>query len=119
MMPFNYYSNQYACAPTLHGKVVNDFREIVVGDIPTDGSQAFFIKSDLSEIQTRAWASDGRVVSCVFRPFNPAVNNLPIEPKQEEIEVQNASTEALEKRIEALEEQIAKLTPKRTTKNEA
>lgn len=121
-MPFNFYNpyqqpampQQIPCPmPTgLQGKLVNNFQEITIGDIPTDGTAAFFIKSDLSEIQTRKWSDDGRVISSIFRPLNAQATNSSTEEKQSQIDATAQAQEALMKRFDDIEEQIAKLMPR-------
>lgn len=44
-------------------RLVGDFNEVTVGDIPTNGTPGFFIKSDYSQIQARRWSDDGRIIS--------------------------------------------------------
>lgn len=51
----------------ISGKIVNDFNEITIKDIPTDCSPAFFIKSDYSEIQSRRWSDTGSVIPVTYR----------------------------------------------------
>lgn len=86
--------------PGIAGKIVNNFSEITIQDIPTDCSPAFFIKSDLSEIQSRRWSDDGKVVPVTYRI----------------IQADEAPTEdPLEKRIQELEERLAKIEKRRKT----
>lgn len=132
-MPFNFYNNQpypmqpqvpqmqqvpQYVAPTLTGRVVNDFRDINIGDIPTDGSVAYFIKSDLSEIQTRKWSPDGNVDIGYFKPFSPQVVNVSTDTKEEQIDRTLASIEALNTRFDTIEEQISKLMPRTRIKKD-
>lgn len=66
---------------TIRGKFVNSADDIMVNDVPMDGTQAVFIKSDMSEIYTRGWKSDGTIVSHVYKPIEPPkmdeANNVP------------------------------------------
>lgn len=51
----------------ISGKIVRDFNEITIQDIPTDCSPAFFIKSDYSEIQSRRWSDTGSVIPVTYK----------------------------------------------------
>lgn len=126
-MPYFYpqYNNPYQAPsgaqmtpinPGIPGKVVNNFQEITIGDIPTNGSIAFFIKNDLSEIQTRKWSDDGRVLVGSFRPENSPVVNLSPEPKQEQNEAVPLLTEDIMKRFDEIEKRLDQLIPKTTGK---
>lgn len=84
-------------------KLVNDFNEITIGDIPTNGTAAFFIKADMSEIQSRRWSEDGRVLSNTY-----AVQTGVDEPKTDPFD-------EIMKRLDAIEE---KITSKPTRRKE-
>lgn len=58
---------QKYAAPGINGRGVNDFSEITADDVPTNGTYAFFVKGDMSEIQARTWAPDGKIVSVSFK----------------------------------------------------
>lgn len=58
----SYYQSQIA------GKVVNDFNQIMPNEVPMDGSNATFVKSDLSEIQLRAWNGNGQIQTISYKP---------------------------------------------------
>lgn len=94
------------------GKVVNSFQEITIGDIPTNGNIAFFIKSDLSEIQTRKWSDDGRVLLGTFKPIIEPVANVSTEPKQAENDGTALLTEGIMKRFDEIEKRLDQLIPK-------
>lgn len=74
------YQTQYQ-APGMSGRLVNDFSEITIKDIPTDGSWAYFAKTDGSEIQARRWAENGSVIQNTYtRHTEPQ-----IDPMQERL----------------------------------
>lgn len=98
------------------GKVVNSFNEITIGDIPTNGQIAFFIKSDLSEIQTRKWSDDGRVLLGSFKPEIASVANLSPEEKQSQNDASALITEDIMKRFDAIEQRLDQIIPKQTAK---
>lgn len=72
--PQNYYSpyfqqqQQIFNAPSLSGKMVNDFSEIMASDVPMDGRVALFPKNDYSEIHLKTWGRDGRINTIMYRP---------------------------------------------------
>lgn len=80
------------------GKMVNDFNEITIRDIPTDCSPAFFIKNDLTEIQTRRWSDTGSVIPTVYRRVDTQQ-----EPEKDPFM-------DIMKRFDALDERLEKLT---------
>lgn len=71
--PYNptvqYMPTAYQQPQTLHqiAKIVPDYNSITVGDVPTDGTPAFFIKGDYSEIQSRRWTEDGRITASTYK----------------------------------------------------
>ena len=89
--------------PQTASRIVNDFNEITVGDIPTNGTPGFFIKADGSEIQSRRWSDDGRILTSRYVPETaPQIKDDPFEK--------------ILQRIDALE---AALTPKSRRKEVA
>lgn len=98
------YAPSYQTTPPLApqiAKMVPDFNNITVGDVPTNGTPGFFIKSDFSEIQSRQWTDDGRINVLTYKPAE--VEEAPkADPFKEIIS-----------RLEAIEE---KVTPKTTRK---
>ena len=52
------------------GKMVNDFSEVNVNDVPMDGRFALFAKNDMSEIQVKAWNSQGQIDTITFSQNN-------------------------------------------------
>lgn len=85
--------------PTVAGKLVNDFSEIAIRDIPTDGSCAYFIKADGSEIQARRWNENGMII--------------PISYVRAEAEPQ---TDPLQDRLDAIESRLEKIEKSRRRK---
>lgn len=86
--------------PQTAARVVGEFNEITVGDIPTNGAPGYFIKADQSEIQSRRWSEDGRIITCRFIPEAAG-------------EPQAAPVDRILQRIDALE---AKLTREEAAK---
>lgn len=80
----------------ISGKIVNDFNEITIKDIPTDCSPAFFIKSDYSEIQSRRWSDTGSVIPVTYKAVDTAEN------------VQNGPFDQLNKRLDEIEALLTK-----------
>ena len=71
-----------------YNKIVNDFNEITIKDIPTDCSPAFFIKSDYSEIQSRRWSDTGNVITAIYKTTDTSENvqNRPFEQLNERLD---------------------------------
>ena len=63
----NYLMYQNQIAPTLRGRIVNSIDDVTANDVPMDGSCAVFIKSDYTEIYTRAWQPNGLITTNVYR----------------------------------------------------
>lgn len=116
MQPYinpNYYSYTQPMAPQpiqptyqpaqQLARVVQDFNNITVGDIPTNGSPAFFIKSDYTEIQSRRWTDDGRITSSTYKLEAEAPKENRPDPFA-----------AIMARLDAIEEKLpAKATPRK------
>lgn len=99
--PQNNYGQYQQTAPQsvpigIAGKIVNDFSEITIKDIPTDCSPAFFIKSDYSEIQSRRWSDTGSVIPVVYKAVDMAENK------------QDGPFELLNKRLDEIEALLTK-----------
>lgn len=89
------------------GKVVNDFNEIVANDVPMNGSYAFFVKNDMSEIQARAWSADGKIVPIVFKPyFAQQPNNVTAETKQGLFGADSDVTDTFMKRFDDIQARL-------------
>lgn len=104
-VPFQNYPQFQPVQPQhqVGGKIVDDFNMIVASDIPMDGSPAFFIKRDMSEVQLRKWGNDGRIYTSVFRPYTEPQNIMSAP------EGNNNEYESLQERLNAIEEKIDKL----------
>lgn len=85
---------------SLPGKVVDDFNNIGVNEVPMDGSASVFLKRDLSEIQVRKWGPDGRIYSTSYKAE---------ELKNETALPQEDNFSNLNERLQAIEEKIDKL----------
>lgn len=96
--------------PVLIGRPVNDFGEITANDVPMDGRSAIFPKADMSEIQVRAWSSDGKIVPVTYIPVldNQAGNTAPDEEKLK-IGLSDDVTEAFMQRFDDIAGRIERL----------
>ena len=106
-------------------QVVDDFTNVQVANVPMDANGALFIKNDRSEIQTKHWTADGKLITT---SYFPQIDNG--NPSQEEIKLQNDTfnefTDTLNEKIntlldrmDILEEFItSQKQPKRATKKE-
>jgi len=61
------------------GKYINNERDILAMDVPTDGSIAFFIQNDLQKIYAKTWGGDGNIHQNVYVRVTDTAN-----PQQEE-----------------------------------
>lgn len=105
----NFYPDRMAPAPIpttqalslsgVPGKVVNDFSEITMQDIPMNCQPAYFVKADMSEIQMRKWTDDCRVI---MQSFKPEITSG--EEKKDPFE-------GIMKRFDAIEERLDRLSP--------
>lgn len=68
-MPQNAYNVPQPSIPSITGRTVTDFNEIVANDVPMDGRSAVFLKQDLSEIQIRSWGADGKIQMRSYKPI--------------------------------------------------
>ena len=111
-MPQNYYPNNYQY-PTIAGRIVNDFSEIIPNDIPMDGRNAIFIKADMSEIQSRKWNQDGRILTLRYKPIldgvEPQVDNSTTKEEQVVVSANKEEIDALQSMVEELTARIDKL----------
>ena len=100
---------QYIQQPQMVGRYVNDFSEVTANDVPMDGRSAVFVKSDMSEIQTRAWSADGKIVPVVFRPV--PVEQVPTHKTEEKVTVglSEEDTQAFMKRFDDINDRLDKM----------
>ena len=101
----------------IQGKIVNDFGEITVNDVPMNGQCAFFPKSDMSEIQIRRWNANGLIENAIYRPYEPnlgQINDIPMNDSPKDI---NSLYESINERLERIEKALNP-TKKRGAKNE-
>lgn len=94
-------------------RFVNSFNEIQVNEIPMDGKYALFAKNDMSEIQARAWNSNGtiNILEYSLKQTQQAIStdNVPQEDKKDEYA-------PILGEIKALSEKIDKLMPQSSRK---
>ena len=81
-----YQQPQQYQVPGMAGRVVADFNEITIKDIPTDGSWAYFAKADGSEIQARRWSENGAVIQSRFMKAEAAPEANPLQDRLAAIE---------------------------------
>lgn len=95
--------------PPMVGRYVNDFSEVTANDVPMDGRSAVFVKADMSEIQTRAWSADGKIVPVTYKPV--LVEQKENKEKQENLkfELSDESTKAFMERFDDISERLEKM----------
>lgn len=79
-----------------YGKIVDSFDNIAVSDIPMNGQPATFIKADASEIQLKAWTSQGTISTKSYRPYE----------EQNEVEEHKNSVESLYEDFQSFKDEI-------------
>ena len=91
------------------GRYVNDFSEVTANDVPMDGRSAVFVKADMSEIQTRAWSADGKIVPVVFRPV--PIEQEPQHKPEEKITIglSEENVQAFMKRFDDINDRLDKM----------
>ena len=119
-----YQQNQYNMQNNIPTQVVSDFTTIQAANVPMDAIGGLFIKNDFSEIQSRRWTQDGKIVST---SYFPQIQNEGNNTSQDEIKRQNdtldeftrAFNDKLNTMIDRLDTIEDLVTPrKRTTKKE-
>lgn len=90
------------------GKVVNDFSEITAMDVPQNGQAAFFPKSDGSEIQARARASNGLIQTVSYKPVLEQNQEDGTNIPQMDFNALNEDVKALREDIKGVREMIEK-----------
>lgn len=100
---------QYTQSPLMIGRFVNEFAEVTANDVPMDGKWAIFAKSDMSEIQARAWSPDGKIVPIVFKPDVKEAENLTQAETKMKVGLSDETTETLMKRFDDISEKLEKL----------
>ena len=88
-------------------RLVNDFSEIQVNEIPMDGSYKLFAKNDMSEVQARAWNSNGTISIMEYSLKQPCENLSTNNSPQIDL---TSQFEPIMAEIKALNEKIDKLT---------
>lgn len=108
---------QYTQVPQMIGRFVNEFTDITANDVPMDGRWAIFAKNDMSEIQARAWSSDGKIVPVVFKPVIIEQENNHPESKEEKLKIglSDEATEAFMKRFDDISDQLEKMEKSMTS----
>lgn len=113
--------------PGINGRVVNDFNEIIPDDVPTNGTYAFFVKNDMSEIQARTWEADGKIICVAFKPvLDSKANNSQNETQKAVLGLSDEATGAfmqrfddIANRLDNLEEIFSKQSSRAQRKKEA
>lgn len=120
MQPYvnpNYYRFMNDGIPSLRGRLVASADQIMVGDIPMDGSIAVFPRQDMSEIYIKSWGGDGNIHTVAYRPVtdDSLVNNQ-ANSIRAEFEASQSLTDTLLERFDLLESKMEQLLDKSTTR---
>lgn len=89
----------------LPGKYIQNLNDVVVSEVPQDGSVAFFPTSDFSKIYAKAWTADGKIQTEEY-------------VLQKSIKEPNFQEDIME-RLERIEGMLSFLPKKNTKKKEA
>lgn len=132
----NYIGQQYPATyqqmqmPSILGRVVSNFSEIVANDVPMDGRSAVFPKSDMSEIQVRAWGADGKIRTTTYKPILegsetdtantiPNLENVKFELSSDVKSMFEQRFDELVERLDDMEKNFVKSTRAARAKKEA
>lgn len=110
----------------INTQLVDDFSFISANSVPMDNNGALFVKKDGTEIQSRRWTPDGKIITIAYFPKidNETENTSSSEMKLQEstfTDFTDAFNEQINKvfdRLDILEDIITNSKPKRTTKKE-
>lgn len=89
-------------------RIVDNFESITANDVPMNGG-AIFIKNDGSELQWRAWHSDGTIKTSVYLPQKSILDNQTIKSS---IEEEKLKFEPFTQRFDLFQEKIDSLSDK-------
>ena len=89
-------------------RVVDNFDSITANDVPMNGG-AIFIKNDGSELQWRAWHSDGTIKTSVYLPQKSILDERTIKTSTEE---EKSKFEPFTQRLDLFQEKIDSLSDK-------
>lgn len=101
----------------IQGKIVNDFSEISVNDVPMSGNAAFFPKADGSELQVRSWTANGTIQTVTYKPILEQNSSDSANPQQIDFNALNEDVRALREDILARLDSLEKsMSAKATTR---
>lgn len=106
-MPQNAYNVPQPSIPSITGRTVTDFNEIVANDVPMDGRSAVFLKQDLSEIQIRSWGADGKIQTRIYMPIT---DNFPNDVRDNTLNAQNIEISLTETLTSSFMERFDEIT---------
>lgn len=102
----NQFQMQNQNIPTNLTRLVNNFNEIQVNEIPMDGSYKLFAKTDMSEVQARAWNSNGTITTLEYSLKQPLAEQNTDNVAQIDL---SSQFEPILAEIKAINEKIDKL----------
>lgn len=108
-MPYPFYNfpnNNFPSNPTIAGRVVSNDTEVMVNDVPMDGSIAVFPRSDLSEVYIKKWLPNGTISTSTYSRKEP----LKVEEQTNtHIDDIKAKIGEFESRMAEIESRLAKV----------
>lgn len=110
----------------INTQLVDDFDTISANSVPMDNNGALFVKRDGTEIQSRRWTPDGKIITIAYFPQidSETENTSSSELKLQEsafADFTDTFYQQMDKvldRLDILEDIITNPKPKRTTKKE-
>lgn len=99
-------------------RIVDNFESITANDVPMNGG-AIFIKNDGSELQWRAWHSDGTIKTSVYLPQKSILDEQTIKSSTEEekskFDTFNEVLEGIQTKVDMLSDKIDEILKQKTT----
>ena len=115
----NYFNPYYqAPAAMVPGRIVNDYSDIGINEVPMTGV-ALFPKADRSSVQMREWCSDGTIRTTVYLAQNQIQMDKSASDSEKGLNGQIwAEIEGIKEELKTLTERIDKPTRRRKETDE-
>lgn len=106
-------------------QLVEDFENISANSVPMDNNGALFVKRDGTEIQSRRWSPDGKIITTSYLPVlaNNVQNDTPQQIKSQNealdgfTEVFTQRFDGIENRLDLLEQLLSQKTTNKSTRS--
>lgn len=91
--PYNMGNYPPVTRSVVPGRMVDSLEEIMVGEVPQDGSLGLFPQKDGSKIYAKMWTSDGKIRTMTFVPSEQDDS----VPSKESVQQDSANNDSMEK----------------------